>query len=111
MMDLNRFLAGLAGSLQNVGISKYAEGGMVHGPGSGTSDDVPAIIYGPGNPQPAALSDGEFVITAEAVRNIGGGDPDKGAKMLNYLMQMAEQDALDDEMMAQGLQALVKANT
>ena len=39
-----------------------AGGGEIKGPGTGTSDSIPAN-----------LSDGEFVMTAEAVRNAGGG--------------------------------------
>lgn len=38
--------------------------GQINGPGTGTSDDVPAM-----------LSDGEFVITAKAVKNAGGSRP------------------------------------
>jgi hypothetical protein len=43
--------------------AKRAEGGVT-GPGTGTSDDVPAY-----------LSDGEFVVTAKAVKNAGGQRP------------------------------------
>jgi len=42
--------------------------GAIKGPGTGTSDDIPAM-----------LSDGEFVFTAQAVRNMGGGSRRKGA--------------------------------
>jgi hypothetical protein len=44
----------------------YAEGGKVEGPGTETSDDIPAL-----------LSDGEFVIKASAVKGLGRS---KGAK-------------------------------
>lgn len=43
--------------------AKKAKGG-VSGPGTGTSDDIPAY-----------LSNGEFVITAKAVKNAGGSKP------------------------------------
>jgi len=43
--------------------AKRAKGG-VSGPGTGTSDDIPAY-----------LSNGEFVVTAKAVKNAGGSKP------------------------------------
>ena len=56
------------------GIVNLAEGGfpedaprargMLRGPGTGTSDDIPAY-----------LSNGEFVVTAKAVKNAGGAKP------------------------------------
>lgn len=46
----------------------YAQGGPVHGPGSGTSDSVPALIDGV---EPAAISDGEYVIPAAVVKRLG----------------------------------------
>ena len=50
-------------------------GGHSIGPGTGTSDDVPAM-----------LSDGEFVMTANAVRNLGGGDRMVGAQRMYQMM-------------------------
>lgn len=50
------------------GLRKYAGGGMVDGPGTTTSDSVPAMVNGV---QPAALSDGEGVLNAEAVQLVG----------------------------------------
>ena len=50
-------------------------GGHSIGPGTGTSDDVPAM-----------LSDGEFVMTANAVRNLGGGNRMLGAKRMYNMM-------------------------
>ena len=50
-------------------------GGHSIGPGTGTSDDVPAM-----------LSDGEFVMTANAVRNLGGGSRMLGAKRMYQMM-------------------------
>ena len=50
-------------------------GGESIGPGTGTSDDVPAM-----------LSDGEFVVTAKAVENLGGGDRMMGAKRMYQMM-------------------------
>ena len=53
--------------------------GPINGPGSGTSDDIPAM-----------LSDGEFVFTAKAVRNAGSGSRRKGAARMYKLMKMLE---------------------
>jgi hypothetical protein len=53
--------------------------GHINGPGTGTSDDIPAM-----------LSDGEFVFTAKAVRNMGDGSRRKGAKRMYALMKKLE---------------------
>jgi hypothetical protein len=53
--------------------------GPINGPGTGTSDDIPAM-----------LSDGEFVFTAKAVRNAGNGSRRKGAARMYKLMKMLE---------------------
>jgi len=59
-----------------------AAGGEVNGPGTGTSDSVPA-----------RLSDGEFVLTAKAVRGAGGGDRDIGAARMYEMMSELERVA------------------
>jgi len=65
----------------------FAMGGYIQGPGTGTSDSIPAQIYQNGMPvQEAALSDGEFVLRERDVNAIGGGDPGVGAARL-YAMQ------------------------
>jgi hypothetical protein len=53
--------------------------GEIAGPGTGTSDDIPAM-----------LSDGEFVMTAKAVRNAGGGSRKEGAKNMYKMMKSLE---------------------
>jgi hypothetical protein len=53
--------------------------GPINGPGTGTSDSIPAM-----------LSDGEFVFTAKAVRNAGQGSRRKGARRMYKLMKMLE---------------------
>jgi hypothetical protein len=61
----------------------YAMGGFIQGPGTGTSDDIPAMIYQNGAPvQEARLSDGEFVFTEKAVNGAGG-----AAKMYELMKQ------------------------
>ena len=53
----------IATSGEQVGeMPKFATGGQVRGPGSGTSDSIPAL-----------LSNGEYVIRAAAVRKLGKG--------------------------------------
>jgi hypothetical protein len=69
----------------------YAMGGMIEGPGTGTSDSIPATIYQDGTPvQDAALSDGEFVMTERAVRGAGNGDREAGAARMYEMMRMFE---------------------
>ena len=84
----------------NLFVDKYAAGGMAHGglgslggysdggrllkgPGDGVSDDIPAMI---GKNQPARLADGEFVIPARIVSEIGNGSTDAGARKLYAMM-------------------------
>ena len=54
-------------------------GGASNGPGTGTSDDIPAM-----------LSDGEFVVTSNAVKNLGGGDRMVGAQRMYRLMNQLD---------------------
>ena len=54
-------------------------GGHSIGPGTGTSDDIPAM-----------LSDGEFVVTAQAVENLGGGDRMEGARRMYSMMNQLD---------------------
>ena len=56
--------------------------GQISGPGTETSDDIPAM-----------LSDGEFVVTAKAVRGIGNGSRREGAKKLYRMMHAMEKKA------------------
>ena len=51
--------------------------GEVNGPGTGTSDSVPA-----------RLSDGEFVLTAKSVRGANGGDRDIGAAFIDMMAEL-----------------------
>jgi len=54
--------------------TEFTDDGEVEGPGTGTSDSIPAL-----------LSDGEFVFTAKAVKNIG-------VDKLRSMMKKAEED-------------------
>ena len=77
--------------LQQMQAKGYAVGGLVQGPGTGTSDDIDAIILQNGVPvERALLSDKEFVMTNKAVAGAGGGDYDKGAAKMYEIMQQYE---------------------
>lgn len=55
----------------------------------GQSDSIPATITTKeGKKQPAALSEGEYVIRADAVSNLGGGATDPGAQFLDELVKL-----------------------
>ena len=56
--------------------------GPINGPGTGTSDDIPAM-----------LSDGEFVMTAKAVRGAGKGSRREGARRMYAMMRKLERNA------------------
>ena len=58
--------------------------GMIDGPGDGQSDDIPAM-----------LSDGEFVMTKQAVMAAGDGDRDKGTKKMYEMMYSLQDKAKD----------------
>jgi len=59
-----------------------ADGGEIVGPGTPTSDSIPAM-----------LSDGEFVMNAKAVRGAGNGDRKQGAKRMYQMMKKFERVA------------------
>jgi len=61
------------------GVMDLQDGGESKGPGTGTSDSIPAM-----------LSDGEFVMTAKAVRGAGGGDRREGARKMYEAMDKLE---------------------
>ena len=61
----------------------YLGGGDINVQGDGMSDDIPANIDGE---QPAALSEGEFVIPADVVSHIGNGSSEAGAEEFYTMM-------------------------
>jgi hypothetical protein len=76
------------------GIMAAAQGGYIQGPGTGKSDSIPAAIYQDGGRvQEARLSDGEFVMTADAVRGAGGGNRNAGAAKMYQMMNQFERRA------------------
>ena len=63
------------------------QGGFIQGPGTSTSDSINAGIFQNGKKvQEAKLSDGEFVMKADAVKGLGNGDRAKGAARM-YALQ------------------------
>ena len=57
--------------------------GYIAGPGTETSDDIPAM-----------LSDGEFVMTAQAVRGLGNGNRQQGVRKMYDMMRAFEGGAV-----------------
>ena len=57
--------------------------GYIAGPGTETSDDIPAM-----------LSDGEFVMTAQAVRGVGNGNRQQGVRKMYDMMRAFEGGAV-----------------
>ena len=66
----------------------YSDGGrLLRGPGDGVSDSIPATI---GQRQPARLADGEFVVPARIVSEIGNGSTEAGARKLYAMMDRVQ---------------------
>jgi hypothetical protein len=66
----------------------YSDGGrLLRGPGDGVSDSIPAVI---GKKQPARLADGEFVVPARIVSEIGNGSTEAGARKLYGMMDRVQ---------------------
>jgi hypothetical protein len=77
-----------AGGYMPSGIAMLAAGGSgsryLRGPGDGVSDSIPAKFERSG--QPARLADGEFVIDARTVSELGNGSSEAGARKLYAMM-------------------------
>lgn len=72
--------AQLMGAANGGDISSFPRrNGPIRGPGTETSDDIPAM-----------LSDGEFVMTAQAVRGAGNGSRQKGMQQMYDMMRTFE---------------------
>ena len=75
-----------SGGISHLG--DYSDGGrLLKGPGDGVSDSIPASI---GGRQPARLADGEFVIPARIVSEIGNGSTEAGARKLYAMMDRVQ---------------------
>lgn len=69
-------------------LGTYSDGGrLLKGPGDGVSDSIPATI---GGSRPARLADGEFVVPARIVSEIGNGSTDAGARKLYAMMDRVQ---------------------
>ena len=77
------------GGMTGYNLGGYSDGGrLLKGPGDGVSDSIPATI---GDRQPARLADGEFVVPARIVSELGNGSTDAGARKLYAMMQRIQQ--------------------
>jgi hypothetical protein len=70
------------------GIAMLAKGRYLRGNGDGVSDSIPARFAGSG--QEARLADGEFVIPARVVSELGNGSSDAGARKLYAMLDRVE---------------------
>lgn len=69
-------------------LGDYSDGGrLLRGPGDGVSDSIPASI---GGNRPARLADGEFVVPARIVSEIGNGSTEAGARKLYAMMDRVQ---------------------
>ena len=72
-----------AATMKQGGVMDFPEkDGMINGPGDGQSDDIPAM-----------LSDGEFVMTKQAVMAAGNGNRNEGTKKMYEMMNSLEDKA------------------
>ena len=79
-----RFAEGGGISDAGYNLGGYSDGGrLLRGPGDGVSDSIPAVI---GKKQPARLADGEFVVPARIVSELGNGSTEAGARKLYAMM-------------------------
>jgi chemotaxis protein histidine kinase CheA len=70
-------------------LGSYSDGGrLLRGPGDGVSDSIPATIGR--KQQPARLADGEFVVPARIVSELGNGSTEAGAKKLYAMMDRVQ---------------------
>ena len=77
----------MGGGLGSLG--SYSDGGrLLKGPGDGVSDSIPATIGA--KRQPARLADGEFVIPARIVSELGNGSTEAGARKLYAMMDRVQ---------------------
>jgi hypothetical protein len=85
--ELNEFArGGLSSAASHLG--DYSDGGrLLKGPGDGVSDSIPATI---GNKRPARLADGEFVVPARIVSELGNGSTEAGARKLYAMLDRVQ---------------------
>jgi hypothetical protein len=81
-------ISAASGGAMPGGIAMLARGRYLKGKGDGVSDSIPAQFVGSG--RRAALADGEFVIPARVVAELGNGSSDAGARKLYAFMDRVE---------------------
>lgn len=89
---LRRRVGGLAALAQGgySHLGDYSDGGrLLRGPGDGVSDSIPATI---GDKRPARLADGEFVVPARIVSELGNGSTEAGARKLYAMMDRIQKN-------------------
>ena len=84
--------AAMGGAMYSSGgigdLGSYSDGGrLLRGPGDGVSDSIPATI---GQGKPARLADGEFVVPARIVSELGNGSTEAGARKLYAMMDRVQ---------------------
>jgi hypothetical protein len=82
---------GISAAFANGGynLGDYSDGGrLLRGPGDGVSDSIPASIA---DKRPARLADGEFVVPARIVSELGNGSTEAGARKLYAMMDRVQQ--------------------
>jgi hypothetical protein len=88
LADVVAAAAARGGNVRQYNLGSYSDGGrLLRGPGDGVSDSIPAVI---GNKQPARLADGEFVIPARIVSELGNGSTEAGARKLYAMMDRVQ---------------------
>ena len=93
LSDLSKSMQGYQGMVNRAGggitsLGGYSDGGrLLRGPGDGVSDSIPAQI---GQHQPARLADGEFVVPARIVSELGNGSTEAGAKQLYKMLDRVQ---------------------
>jgi hypothetical protein len=91
MISFAKELIGDTADMASGGLSDlggYSDGGrLLRGPGDGVSDSIPATI---GHKRPARLADGEFVVPARIVSEIGNGSTEAGARKLYAMMDRVQ---------------------
>jgi hypothetical protein len=78
------------GAAAQYDLGGYSDGGrLLRGPGDGVSDSIPATI---GDKRPARLADGEFVVPARIVSELGNGSTEAGARQLYAMMDRIQKN-------------------
>jgi hypothetical protein len=88
MLDINKTQMFAGGGISHLG--DYSDGGrLLRGPGDGVSDSIPASIA---DKRPARLADGEFVVPARIVSELGNGSTEAGARKLYAMMDRVQKN-------------------